>query len=281
MPDRTPGLPFRQTHAPIQGPSTWSMLACAVLATMLLGSCVGNRKIVLLQDKDAGSPQKALVDKKWVPAPPAVTIRSGDVLMVNVDHTQLVQNIVPQAPTQEMNLYRAVQHPYLIGYTVAPDGTINLPELGSMKVEGIGLPDAEKLIQAKADSFYTDATVKVMMLNFNISVLGEVGRPGRYPVYNNEVNVLEGVAMAGDLTVLADRSRIRVVRTREGSNHLYHLDLNDQDLLGSPAFYLEPNDVVIVDPLKRRKFTGKDPGTIINILAFLVSIVSVYAVLNR
>ncbi|MBS1546188.1 MAG: sugar transporter, partial [Bacteroidetes bacterium] len=99
----------------------------------------------------------------------------------------------------------------------------------------IGLPDAEKLIQAKADSFYTDATVKVMLMNFNISVLGEVARPGRYPVYNNEVNVLEGLAMAGDLSVLADRSRIRVVRTRDGSNHLYHLDLNDQELLGSPA----------------------------------------------
>lgn len=257
------------------------MPACAVLATLMLGSCVGNKKIVLLQDKDAGTPWKALVDKKWAPVPQAVTIRSGDVLMVNVDHTQLVQDIVPQAPSQDMNLYRAVQHPYLIGYTVAPDGTINLPELGSLKVEGIGLPDAEKLIQAKADSFYTDATVKVMLMNFNISVLGEVARPGRYPVYNNEVNVLEGLAMAGDLSVLADRSRIRVVRTRDGSNHLYHLDLNDQELLGSPAFYLQPNDVVIVDPLKRRKFTGKDPGTIINVLAFLVSIVSVYAVLNR
>jgi len=87
--------------------------------------------------------------------------------------------------------------------------------------------------------------------------------------------------MASDLTVLADRSRIRVMRSRDGTNHLYNMDLNDQNVLADPHFYLEPNDVVIVDPLKRRMYSGRDPNLVVNVLTFLVSIVSVYAVLKK
>lgn len=242
---------------------------------------MGNKKIVLLQDQDAKVPWEALVDKTWPPAPPAFKIRPGDVLMVNVDHSQLVQDIVPQTTMQDMDLYRSVQHPYLIGHTVDPQGNILLPELGVIQVAGISIPEAEKVVQVKADNIYSDASVKVVLLNFTISVIGEVNHPGRYPVYNNEVNVLEGLALANDMTVLADRSRIRVMRSRDGTNHLYHLDLNDQNILADPHFYLEPNDVVIVDPLRRRQFSGRDPNVVISVLTFLVSIVSVYASLNR
>ena len=252
-----------------------------VLVTTILGGCVGNKKVVLFQDQDARIPWESLVDKTWPPAPPAFAIHQGDILMVTVDHSQLVQDIVPQTTMQDMDLYRSVQHPYLIGHTVDAQGNITLPEIGLVQVEGMSLPEAEATILTKATGFFSDASVKVVMLNFNISVVGEVNRPGRYPVYNNQVNVLEGLAMASDLTVLADRSRIRILRTRDGTNHLYHMDLNDQNVLADPHFFLEPNDVVIVDPLKRRMFSGRDPNLVINALTFLVSIVSVYAALNR
>jgi polysaccharide export outer membrane protein len=208
-------------------------------------------------------------------------IHKDDILMVTVDHSQLVQDIVPQTTLQDMDLYRSVQHPYLIGHTVDPQGNITLPEIGPVKVEGMTIPEAEAAILSLANGLYSDASVKVVMLNFNISVVGEVNRPGRYPVYNNQVNVLEGLAMASDLTVLADRSRIRVMRSRDGTNHLYNMDLNDQNVLADPHFYLEPNDVVIVDPLKRRMYSGRDPNLVVNVLTFLVSIVSVYAVLKK
>jgi polysaccharide export outer membrane protein len=252
-----------------------------VLAAALLGGCVGNKKVVLLQDKDARVPWDALVDKTWPPQPPTFSIHKDDILMVTVGHSQLVQDIVPQTTLQDMDLYRSVQHPYLIGHTVDPQGNITLPEIGPVKVEGMTIPEAEAAILSLANGLYSDASVKVVMLNFNISVVGEVNRPGRYPVYNNQVNVLEGLAMASDLTVLADRSRIRVMRSRDGTNHLYNMDLNDQNVLADPHFYLEPNDVVIVDPLKRRMYSGRDPNLVVNVLTFLVSIVSVYAVLQK
>lgn len=248
------------------------------LMALVLAGCVGNEKIVLLQDKKAQVPWEALVDSSWTAKAPTFSIRPGDVLMVTVGHTQVVEETMGQATSQSMDLYRSVRHPYLIGHTVADDGTVNVPGLGPVRVEGMSILDAEKAIQEKADSFYSDATVKVVMLNFDISVMGEVNRPGRYPVYNNQVNVLEGLALANDLTVLADRSRIRVLRSRNGTNHLYHLDLNDQNILANPYFYLQPNDVVIVDPLKRRKYSGRDPNVVISVLTLLVSIVTVLIV---
>jgi polysaccharide export outer membrane protein len=276
---KNPSPPPRPAHR--SSANRWFPLPGLLLLVFLLGSCVGNKKIVLLQDKAERVPWESLVDSSWTPKPPVFAIQVGDILMVRVDHVQIVQDIVPQATIQDMDLYRSVQHPYLIGHTVAPDGTISLPELGRMKVEGLSIPDAEKTIQAMADTYYSDASVKVTLLNFNISVVGEVNRPGRYPIYNEQANVLEGLALANDLTPLADRSRIRVMRSRDGTNHLYHLDLNDQNVMSNPYFYLQPNDVVIVDPLKRRQFSGRDPNVVISVLTFLVSVVSVYATLNR
>jgi polysaccharide export outer membrane protein len=256
-------------------------LPALALVALFLGGCVSNQKIVLLQDMSAERPWRALVDTNLLPKPPAIVLKTGDVIMVRVDHAQLVQDLGQPATEQDLDLYRSVQHPYLIGYTIDPEGLVTLPTLGPVKVEGLSIPDAEKAIQARADDFFSDATVKVVLLNFNISVVGEVNRPGRYPIYENRANVIDGLALAGDLTTLADRSRIRIMRSRDGTNHLYHLNLNDQNILADPHFYLQPDDVVIVDPLLRRKFTGRDPNIVLSILTFLVSIVGVYAALNR
>lgn len=251
------------------------------LAAGLFSGCVGNKKIVLLQDQQARIPWDTVVDTAWAPQAPTFTLKAGDMLMVHMDQTRIVKDLAPQTSMEDRDLYRSVEHPYLIGHSIAPDGTITLPGLGAIMVDGLSIPEAEQAIKQQADLSYSDATVKVVLLNFTISVVGEVNRPGRYPVYDNRMNVLEGLALANDLTVLADRSRIRIVRSREGTNHLYHLDLTDQHLLADPHFYLQPGDVIIVDPLKRRQFTGRDPNLVINILTFLVSIIGVYAALNR
>lgn len=262
---------------------TWSGRATPLLLTavLLLAGCVGNRKIVLLQDQNANIPWEALVDKSWSGKAPSFKIRPGDVFMVTVDHSNLIRDVVPQTTTQSMDLYRSIQHPYVIGYTVDSTGTITLPEIGKVQVAGMGIGQAEKAVLAQASSIYSDASVKLVMLNFTITVLGEVNRPGKYPVYNNSANILEGLAMANDMTVLADRTRIRVIRNREGSNHLYHVDLLDQELLGDPRFYLQPNDVIVVDPLRRRVFSGRDPNLVLGALTLMLSVISLYATLHK
>ena len=246
-----------------------------------MSSCVSNKKIVLLQDKDASKPAEALVDHTYEATTTPLTLQSGDIISVAVDHNQLTRALEEGIQQHDDRIYQAVQHPYLIGFSVTSGGEVDLPVIGKVEVGGLTLEGAQEAIRKLANNVYSDPSVKVFLLNFTVSVVGEVVQPGRYPMYNERVNVLEALAMAGDMTTLADRSRVRIVRTRDGGNHLYHLDLNDEKTLAGKHFYLQPNDVIIIDPLKRRKFTGRDPGLILNVLTLLVSIASVYAVLTR
>lgn len=256
-------------------------MAAMVLLLIGMSSCVSNRRVVLLQDKDAAKPAEALVDHTYEATSSPLTLQSGDIISVAIDHNQLTRALEEGIRQEDERVNQAVLHPYLIGFTVSSGGEVDLPVIGKVEVGGLTLEGAQEAVRKQANNVYSDPSVKVFLLNFNVSVLGEVGRPGRYPMYNERVNVLEALASAGDLSVLADRSRVRVVRTRDGGNHLYHLDLNDEKTLAGKNFYLQPNDVVIIDPLKRRKFTGRDPGLVLNVLTLLVSIVSVYAVLTR
>lgn len=257
--------------------------ATAATLFLLIGmsSCVSNKKIVLLQDQDASNPPEALVDHTYEATSSPLTLQSGDIISVAIDHNQLTRALEEGIRQEDERINQAVLHPYLIGFTVSSGGEVDLPVIGKVEVGGLTLEGAQEAVRKQANNVYSDPSVKVFLLNFNVSVLGEVGRPGRYPMYNERVNVLEALALAGDLSVLADRTRVRVVRTRDGGNHLYHLDLNDEKTLAGKNFYLQPNDVVIIDPLKRRKFTGRDPALVLNVLTLLVSIVSVYAVVTR
>lgn len=256
------------------------LLAWALLILGMSG-CVSNKKIVLLQDKDAASPAEALVDHTYEATTAALTLQSGDIITVAIDHNQLTKALEEGIKQNDERINRAVEHPYLIGFTVSSGGEVDLPVIGKVEVGGLTLEGAQEAVRKLANNVYSDPSVKVFLLNFNVSVVGEVARPGRYPMYNERVNVLEALAMAGDMTTLADRSRVRIVRTRDGGNHLYHLDLIDEKTLAGKNFYLQPNDVIIIDPLKRRKFTGRDQGLVLNVLTLLVSIASVYAVLTR
>lgn len=258
---------------------TPSRLLLAPMIALGLAGCVGNKRIVLLQEKETAQEQPVEHDHPSAAVP--LLLQAGDILSVAIDHHQLTPTLVEGQPEDLEHIYRTVEHPYLIGFTISAQGEIDLPVIGRVKVAGMGLEGAQEAIRVLANNVYSDPSVKVFMLNFNVSVIGEVSRPGRYPVFNERMNVLEALSMAGDMTIYADRSNVRIVRTRDGHNRLYPIDLNDQQLLAGERFYLQPNDVVIVDPLKRRKYTGRDPNLVVNVLALLVSTLTLLVILNK
>lgn len=143
---------------------------------------------------------------------------------------------------------------YINGFTVDSDGKIKLPVLGSLKVEGLTLQKAEKQIQQLADNYLVDATVIVRLLNYKVTVLGEVTRPGVYSHYNDRLTILEAIGKAGDITDLGDKRNIMVIRPIPEGRITYQVDLTNRDLLTSPAFFLKPNDVVYVKPSKSKAF---------------------------
>ena len=141
---------------------------------------------------------------------------------------------------------------YLNGYQVDISGNIILPIIGSVNVAGKTLDEARLKIQKATNQYIKDAVVKVKLLNFKITVLGEVKKPSTYYNYNNNVSILEAISMANGITDYGRIQKVLVLRRTDEGSKTYRLDLTNKKFLSSKAFFLQPNDVVYVEPDKHK-----------------------------
>lgn len=150
----------------------------------------------------------------------------------------------------------------LMGYVVDNDGYIDFPVLGPIKVAGLTRWELSKLIKDRLlkEGLLTDAVVTVEFMNFKVSVIGEVNAPGTYTLTNDKVTILQAISLARDLTIFGQRENVCVIREREGERVIYEINLCDVSMFNSPAYYLQQNDVVYVQPseIKARQSTTDD-----------------------
>jgi polysaccharide biosynthesis/export protein len=158
---------------------------------------------------------------------------------------------------------------YLYGYDVNPDGNIIIPAIGAIKVNGFTLEETRKMIQESADKVFKNSTVICKLRSFKFTVIGEVKIPGSYINYNNYLTVLEAIGRAGGVGDYGDRNQILVVRPIENGTQTYKLNLQDKNILTSEAYFLLPNDVVIVQPLGHKIFNLNLPT-----IAFIISTIT-------
>ncbi|MET4081159.1 polysaccharide export outer membrane protein [Pedobacter sp. UYP30] len=136
------------------------------------------------------------------------------------------------------------------GFIVDQTGNVQLPYLGAVSVLDLSTVEARKLIADKLQEggFLTKPVVNLRLVNFKISVLGDVARSGVYPVQSERITVLEALGLAGDLTITAKRNDVLLLRESQGKRHEIRLNLQSKDLLNSPYYYLQNNDVLVVTP---------------------------------
>lgn len=158
---------------------------------------------------------------------------------------------------------------YIMGYSVDPAGYVTIPLLGRNVVGGKTIYEIRDDFQVKVDSLYRHAYVEVRLLSFKFTVIGEVRNPGSYVNYNDQLTVLEAIGRAGGVTETGAKERILVVRPVGNKTQTYKINLQDGTLLASPAYFLSPNDVVIVQPTAKKVFNLNLPT-----LAFVVSTVT-------
>lgn len=140
------------------------------------------------------------------------------------------------------------------GYVVDKNGYIDFPVLGQLHVAGMTLDELKTMIEdrIKAKNYLKEPIVMADFMNFQITMLGEVSSKGNYTIENNEINLIQAIAMAGDLTNNAKRNEILVIRTENGERKIYPVNMLSKDLYESPAFQLQQNDVVYVKPNKAK-----------------------------
>lgn len=166
-------------------------------------------------------------------------------------------------------------------FSVDAKGDIQYPLIGPIHVAGMTRAEiAEYIRQLLVDrNLCRDATVTVEFANAGVNILGEVKNPGRYSLAHDRVTLLEGIALAGDLTIQGERHNVSVIREEiDGSQHVYRIDLtNAESLYGSPAYYLQQNDVVYIEPNDTRKRQRSVNGNSVYTPSFWISIASFLA----
>ena len=162
---------------------------------------------------------------------------------------------------------------YLMGYSIDPQGNVTLPLVGDIPVAGMTIYEIRDLFQQKIDSLFRHAYVEVRMMSYKFTVIGEVRAPGSYINYNDQLTVLEAIGRAGGIAETGTKEKILVIRPQGEQTVTYHIDLQDKSLLSSPAYFITPNDVVIVQPNPKKVFNVNLP-TISFIIATVTSTIT-------
>ena len=237
----------------------------------LLTSCGSVKDIAYLQGED-------LLKKMEVTDTLSLKIQKDDLLDINVScpDQKLLSPFLRYG--SEFNGAGGVGGGSSAGYLVELDGTINFPLLGQIKVAGLTRRQLIDLVQNKLEKegFIKNSVVTVRFLNFRISILGEVNRPGTYSITSERITLFEALSMAGDLTIHGRRNRVAVIREMDGVRTILYHDLRSRDVFLSPDYYLKQNDMVYVEPNRVRAETSvqnqfTNVGTWISLISFLAS----------
>jgi polysaccharide export outer membrane protein len=144
---------------------------------------------------------------------------------------------------------------YLTGYIINDSGFVQIPVLGNVPAAGLSVAELKRTLETRLLEYFTSRNsfyVGVKLGGLRYSVLGEVARPGRYVVLENRYNIYQALAQVGDLTAFANRNQVWLIRQEGGSSRVYSIDLMSEKLMTSPLFYIQPNDVIYVRPLKAK-----------------------------
>ena len=236
-----------------------------------LASCSAPKEVLYLQD--IASIKEENIDKNY-----EVIIHKDDLLaiLVNSKDPELALPFNMPVVTYQIGAQTTAEQ-RLLGYLVDQNGDIDFPILGKIHVEGLTRMQVTELIKQKlmSEDLIKDPIVTVQFLNFKVSVMGEVTRPGTFDISGDRITLLEALSMAGDLTIYGRRDRVAVIREKDGKRRILYHDLRSSDIFQSPCYYLQQNDIVYVEPNKAK--TGQSRINSNNSVGVWLSAVSVLA----
>lgn len=242
------------------------------LALLLTASCTSQKKLAYLSNlPETGG------EERFTMTIPDYKIQIRDILYITI------KAMTPDGTISDFlssgrisgggNSGQNESGQYLFGYDVNSEGQIAIPAVGKIQVAGLTLEETRKSIQERVNSVFKDATVECKLLSFKFTVIGEVRIPGTYTNFNNYLTVLEAIGRAGGLSDYGRRDRILVVRPTDGGSKTYRINLQDKQILSSEAYFLLPNDVVIIEPESKKIFNLNLP-TITFVLTAVTSAIT-------
>jgi polysaccharide export outer membrane protein len=264
----------------------------AIFSIWLLSSCSAPRKTIYF-NQASSSIDTSIPNQALAPVPES-RVLPDDILAINVT---TISDLDPRA---QGKLFNDGGTPFIIapmtgggssgggavgqanGYLVDADGFISFPVIGKIKVTGYTTKELKGIMAAKLKDYIKDPVVEVRIINYKITIFGEVSRPGTIIAPNQRISILEAIATAGDIPVTGRKDNVLVVRETNGQREYARLNLNSRDVFNSPFFYLRQNDVVYVEANRVRRQESNDFLRIYlpTITTLLTAVVSLYTVIR-
>lgn len=238
-------------------------------------SCIPNKDLIYLQDY--GNKPNGIVINEFDAKP--YRVQANDILSINIKalDQKLVEIFNVSA---QQNLQPSQQTIYFSGYNVNQHGNIRIPVLGEINVLGFTIEEIRNKIEKKlTDDYFTAEArifVTVKLAGFTYTINGEIGSPGTQVLFQEKVTILQAIANAGDINITGNRKEVQILRKQPHGFEMYSLDLTDATIVNSPNFYIQPNDYIIVKPLRQKSWgtgtTGiQTLGTIITALSLVTT----------
>lgn len=234
------------------------------LSLIALGSCTSTRNLNYLQNLPE-TPET----QNFTNMIPDYRVKFKDILYVKVETLTAegkIENVLQGNSGINQNYLQGESGSYLIGYNVDKDGNILLPVMGKIEVGGKSLPEIRTIVQQKVDSIFNHAYVDVKLFSFKFTVIGEARNPGIFASFNDYLTVLDAVGRAGGVGDYGRRDRILIVRVTIDGSKTYRINLQDKNILSSEAYFLQPNDVIIIEPRRQKIFNLNLPT-----ISFIIS----------
>lgn len=225
-------------------------LLCAVT------SCVPYKDLVLFRKNEMPLPEMPPIS---IPKNIDLNIQPNDALSITVSSLD-PQLAVPFNLIDTRAGGQIQANSPFISFLVDSNGEIDYPVLGKLQVAKLTIPQLRDTLVMKIKPYIKEPSVNIKRVNFRITVMGEVVRPGSFEISSERVTILEALGMAGDMTPYSDRQRVLVVREENGKIITRKVDLQSPDFFNSSFYYLHQNDVVYVDPKKNKKGATTDPA---------------------
>ena len=236
------------------------------LSLLLLSSCASKKDLYYFQDIDDTAIQNSY---KYL------NIQPGDILDIQIKALSPESVLIFQRQSASMQQNIQFQNRAIDGYLVGDDNSINLPLIGSISTSGLNTSSLSEEIVNKLTPYIKDPSVNIRILNFRVSILGEVTKPGTYTFLEERLSIPQAIGQAGDLTINGDRNNVQLIRDLDGVKTSQFIDLTKSDFINSTNFYLKQNDLLYIRPnyakVKSSGLVG-NASTLVSILSLAVSL---------
>ena len=223
------------------GISNFVLLSCVLV---LLSSCGSLKNIVYFQ-------------KAETQYDPTNDLSKHEIFISNNDNLLIMVSAKNSQVADMFNIFKSdhtgnISSLIWQGYLVDESGCINFPQIGKIRLSGLSKSAAIKLLQEKIEEYIKDPVVNIRIMNYKVTVIGEVSHPGVHSINDEKLTIIQALALSGDLTIHGNRRNIMITREVEGQKQIHRVDITSPEIFNSPVYYLQQNDVVYVEPNKAR-----------------------------